>query len=242
MLSTRLSKRILLLLTVLAAAAVGAANASACGSGGYSYAGVSASHRAFGVSAVVTPLGGFRVRSGQVAGWVGVGGPGLGPKGADEWLQVGFSGFPQLRGADLYYEVTRPNGRPTYHQVEGNVPLGTPAKVAVLEIARRPNYWRVWLNGKPVSPAIHLSASHGRWAPIATAEAWDGGSGVCNGFLYRFHRVSLARVPGGGWHELSGGYQISSSSTRLARRTTGGGSFLAAEGDLALRTLASFNP
>jgi hypothetical protein len=241
MLSTRLSKRILLLLTVLAAAAAGAANASACGSGGYSYAGVSASHRAFGVSAVVTPLGGFRVRSGQVAGWVGVGGPGLGPKGADEWLQVGFSGFPQLRGADLYYEVTRPNGRPTYHQVEAGVPLGTPAKVAVLEIARRPNYWRVWLNGKPVSPAIHLPASHGRWAPIATAEAWDGGSGVCNGFLYRFRQVSVARTPGGNWTPLVGGAPITSSSTKLSRRT-GGASFLAAQGDDALRTIAAFSP
>jgi hypothetical protein len=241
MLSTRLSKRILLLLTVLAAAAAGAANASACGSGGYSYAGVSASHRAFGVSAVVTPLGGFRVRSGQVAGWVGVGGPGLGPKGADEWLQVGFSGFPQLRGADLYYEVTRPNGRPTYHQVEANVPLGTPAKVAVLEIARRPNYWRVWLNGKPVSPAIHLSASHGRWAPIATAEAWDGGSGVCNGFLYRFRQVSVARTPGGNWTPLVGGAPITSSSTKLSRGT-GGASFLAAQGEDALRTIAAFSP
>ena len=108
---------------------------------------------------------------------------------------------------------------------------------------KRPNVWRVWLNGNPASQPIYLPGSHGRWAPMATAESWDGGTaGSCNGFLYRFHRVSIARVPGGGWHELAGGYQISSSSTRLARSGHKGGSFLAAEGDLALRTLASFNP
>ena len=117
------------------------------------------------------------------------------------------------------------------------------ARSLQFEMHSRPNMWRVWLNGTAASQPIHLPASHGRWSPIATAESWDGGTAsTCNGFLYRFHRVSIARVPGGGWHELAGGYQISSSSTRLARGSRKGGSFLAAEGDLALRTLASFNP
>jgi hypothetical protein len=87
-----------------------------------------------------------------------------------------------------------------------------------------------------------MPGSHGRWAPIATAESWDGGTGgTCNGFLYRFHGVSIARTPGGGWTKLVGGYTISSSTTRLAR-TSRKGSFLAAEGDVALRSLASFSP
>jgi hypothetical protein len=221
----------------------GAPLALACGTAGYSYAGVAAPAHAYGIGATITPLAGFNVLSGHVAGWVGVGGPRQGPNGSDEWLQVGFSGFPELAGNDLYYELTLPGKQPTYHQLASNLPTGKSARIAVLEMHKRPNMWRVWLNGTAASAPIYMPGSHGRWSPIATAESWDGGTaGACNGFLYRFHRVSLARVPGGGWHELSGGYQISSSSTRLARRTTRGGSFLAAEGDLALRTLASFNP
>ena len=156
---------------------------------------------------------------------------------------MGFSGFPELTGNDLYYELALPGRAPTYHQLAANLPTGQAARMAVLEMHKRPNMWRVWLNGSAASKPIYLPGSHGRWSPIATAESWDGGtSGTCNGFLYRFHRVSIAHVPGGGWHQLAGGYQISSSSTQLARSGGNDGSFLAAEGDLALRTLASFNP
>jgi hypothetical protein len=106
----------------------------------------------------------------------------------------------------------------------------------------RPNMWRIWVNGAAAAQPIYLPGSHGRWAPIATAESWDGGSsGMCNGFLYRFNRVSIARVPGGGWQRLAGGYPISSSETRLARNSRKG-SFLAAQGELALRTLAAITP
>ena len=103
--------------------------------------------------------------------------------------------------------------------------------------------WRVWVNGSPASQPIYLPGSHGRWAPIATAESWDGGTGgTCNGFLYRFHRVSIARVPGGGWRQLAGGYHDQQPVDAHRAEHAAGGSFLAAEGDVALRTLASFNP
>jgi hypothetical protein len=241
---TKTLRLLLATAAVAAAALASAAGAFACGNTtGYSYAGMGAQYHAYGISAIITPLEAFDIFNGHVAGWVGVGGPRQGPNGSDEWLQVGFSGFPELAGNDLYYELTLPGKQPTYHQLASNLPTGKSARIAVLEMHKRPNMWRVWLNGTAASAPIYMPGSHGRWSPIATAESWDGGTaGACNGFLYRFHRVSLARVPGGGWHELSGGYQISSSSTRLARRSTGGGSFLAAEGDLALRTLASFNP
>ena len=240
---THTHRRLAVASLVAAIALFGAPLALACGTGGYSYAGVASSSHAFGIGATVTPLAGFNVLSGHVAGWVGVGGPGLGVNGSDEWLQVGFSGFPELAGNDLYFELALPGKQPTYHQLATNLPMGKAARIAVLEMHKRPNMWRVWLNGNAVSQSIYLPGSHGRWSPIATAESWDGGTaGACNGFLYRFHRVSIASVPGGGWHELAGGYPISSSSTRLARRSSKGGSFLAAEGDLALRTLASFNP
>jgi hypothetical protein len=234
--------------TLLAAAAVallalvGASGALACGTAGYSYAGLASPSRAFGIGATVTPLAGFNVHSGHVAGWVGVGGPHQGPHSSDEWLQVGFSGFPDAAGADLYYELTLPGKLPTYHQLATNLPLGKPARVAVLEMRERPNMWRIWVNGAAAAQPIYLPGSHGRWAPIATAESWDGGSsGMCNGFLYRFNRVSIARVPGGGWQRLAGGYPISSSETRLARNSRKG-SFLAAQGELALRTLAAITP
>lgn len=241
MASLRRTRIVVTLLALAAAAGFGAARAEACGSGGYSYAGLTAPARAFGVSATITPLRGFAVPSGHVAGWVGVGGPGLGPGGTDEWLQVGYSGFPGFAGNDLYYEVMRPSGRPTYHQLAANLPYGKPTRLAVLEMAGRANHWRIWLNNKPVSAPIYLPASHGRWSPIATAESWDGGSGTCNGFLYRFHGISVARVPGGGWVSLVGGYPIKSDGARIARNTHRS-SFLAAQGEDAFRTLASVTP
>src|SRR5262249_21578333 len=148
------------------------------------------------------------------------------------------SAFPWSDGSNLYYEVTRAGGQPTYNQIDSNLPVGQKARIAVLEMHARPNWWRVWLNGSPASAPIYLAGSHGRWAPIATAESWDGGSGgACNGFLYRFDRVSVAQAPGGGWHPLGGAEQISSTVTRVRRGAPA--SFLAAEGDDAFRLLAS---
>jgi hypothetical protein len=221
---------------------VGAPSALACGAGGYSYAGVGVTAPAFGIGATVTPLGRFDVVHGHVAGWVGVGGPRQGPNGTNEWLQAGLSGFPELTGNDLYYELMLPGRQPTYHQLAANLPMGKAARFAVLEMRGRPNWWRVWLNGSTASQPIYMPGSHHRWAPIATAESWDGGTaGQCNGFLYRFHQVSIAEAPGGGWQPLVRGYTITGSTTRIERSSTKG-AFLAAEGDVALRTLASLNP
>jgi hypothetical protein len=227
---------------VAVAVSGGAARAFACGSNGYSYAGVAAAGRAFGISASVSAVSGFPVLNGHVAAWVGVGGPGEGQDGTDEWLEIGLSGFPAVTGSDLYYEVSEPSGFPTYHQVASNLPVGKAFEVGVLEMHGRPNWWRVWLNGEAVSKPIRLPHSHGRWAPVATAESWDGGAhGVCNTFLYHFRRIRVADAPGGGWHGLSGGYPIQSSVTRV-RRSRGGGAFLAAEGDQAIRLLRTLRP
>ncbi len=236
-------KTLRLLLVTGAVAAVtlaGAARALACGnSSGYSYAGLAAPTSAHGISAMITPLSAFDVFNGHVAGWVGVGGPGEGPGGTNEWLQIGLSGYPSIFGSDIYYEVAMPGRYPTYHQVAANLPFGTVAKVTVLEMRNRPNWWRVWLNHKAVSPPIRLPDSHNRWIPIATAESWDGGTGgTCNTFLYRFRRVSIAQRAGGGWHLLSGGSQITSSVTKV-RRSPGAAAFLAAEGQSAFRFLAA---
>src|SRR6266487_5888955 len=233
--------RLLLLTAAVATVALGgAARAIACGnSGGYSYAGIGAPTHAYGVSALISPLDAFNVLNGHVAGWVGVGGPGEGPNGTDEWLQIGMSGFPGVFGSDIYYEVALPGRYPTYHQVAANLPFGTVAKVTVLEIHDRPDWWRVWLNHRPVSAPIRLPGSHDAWSPIATAESWDGGTGgACNTFLYRFRQVSIAHAPGGGWHQLTGGYPIQSATTRI-QRARGSSGFLAAEGRPAFQLLGA---
>jgi len=224
---------------VAAAALASAAGALACGNtNGYSYAGLGAPSHAYGISAIITPLDAFDIVNGHVAGWVGVGGPGEGPGGTNEWIQVGYSGFPSVTGSDIYYEVAQPSRFPTYHQVSAGLDFGVGTKVTVLEMHNRPNWWRVWVNHQPVSPPIRLPDSHGRWSPIATAESWDGGTGgACNTFLYQFRHVSIAHAAGGGWHQLTGGFQIRSASTRIQRHP-GMAGFFAAEGRPAFQFLA----
>ncbi|HEY2355320.1 MAG TPA: hypothetical protein VGH79_10530 [Gaiellaceae bacterium] len=225
----------LLLATVAVAAlslVTSVATASACGQNGYSYAGLGAPTAGSGISAVITALGPFSIPNGHVAGWVGVGGPGEGPHGTDEWVQIGLSGFPGLY-SDIYYEVTTPHHNPVYHEVMSNPPSDHPYRVAVLE--DRPNWWRVWLDGKPVSPSIHLPQSHNQFMPIATAEAWDGGTGgACNNFLYSFQHVKVAHKPRGVFHSFTGGYKITSAKTTMKRA---GAAFIAAEGTSSIRTL-----
>jgi hypothetical protein len=235
---TKTLRLLLATATVATAALVSAVGALACGNNsGYSYAGLGAPNNAFGISALITPLDAFDIVNGHVAGWVGVGGPGEGPNGSNEWIQIGYSGFPSITGSDIYYEVAQPGRYPTYHQVSAGLPNGTPSKVTVLEMYKRPNWWRVWFNHRPVSPPIRLPGSHGRWSPIATAESWDGGTGgTCNTFLYRFRRVMIAHGPGGGWHPLTNGYPIQSATTRI-RHLGGPAGFLAAEGRPAFQLL-----
>jgi len=220
----------------------GAARASACGSNGYAYAGIGATQPAFGISATLSSVDAFTLLHGHVAGWVGVGGPGQGPGGTDEWLQIGLSAFPGVPGSDIYYELAEPSQGPVYHQIAGNVPAEKQIKVAVVEMQNRRNWWRVWLNGHAASKPIRLPDSHDRWSPIASAESWDGGTGgACNTFLYHFRRIRIAHAPGGGWHKLSRGYPIRSAPTRI-RRSHGWDAFLAAEGERAIRLLRSLTP
>src|SRR5262249_23678606 len=63
------------------------AAANACG--GYSYAGVQDARAASGIRATLVQVDTPRVARGHVAAWVGVGGPGQGAGGRDEWIQIG---------------------------------------------------------------------------------------------------------------------------------------------------------
>ena len=207
--------RLLLATTAVATVALcGAVRALACGnSDGYSYADIAApTHAAYGISALITPLSPFDVLNGHVAAWVGVGGPGEGPGGSNEWLQVGLYGFPSTTGSDISYEVALPGRFPTYHQVSSGLAVGTNTKVTVLEMHGRANRRRVRVNHKPVSAPILLPESHDRWSPIATTESWDGGTGgTCNTSPYDFSQVSIAHAPGGDWQPLANDYPIQGS-------------------------------
>ena len=208
------SRSILALAAVALASLAGASGAFACGTGGYTYAGVAAPTRAYGVSAVITPLSGFNVLSGHVAGWVGVGGPGQGLDGGDAWIQAGIASMP---GMDpfLYAEITREGRDPQFVLIEEGVPVGRSHHIAVLEMSGRPGWWRVWVDGHAVTDSIELPGSSGRWAPIATAESWNAGTAACNAFAFRFERVSVSYVGGGSWRPFVSAHRFLDSAHTL---------------------------
>jgi len=215
--------------------------ALACGSNGYTYAGLASPSMAHVVGARLTAIGAPSVANGHVAGWVGVGGPGEGPNGKDEWIQVGFSGFAGSPNSDLYYEVTRAGSAPRYVEVAHSLPPGTSRRVAVLEVGGQPNAWRVWVNGAPVSKAIYLPQSHGTWRGIATAESWTtGGQTACNGFGYRFDDIKIAQQAGGSWRSLSNALPIRTGVNKLLRPSAA--SFEAISGQLKLVPLLTPAP
>lgn len=195
---------------VLAAVAPGAASPRTCGSGahgapGYGYAGHQAAGVAHGIRATITPLARAGVSAGHVAGWVGVGGPRQGRDGETVWLQAGVASLPG-RAAMVYAEITRAGEDPVFVPVRENVATGESHTVAVLEMAGRPNVWRVWVDGKPVTGPLLLPGSTGRWRPIATAESWNGGTTACNSFAFRFDGVGVATAGGGGWRAFVPGF------------------------------------
>jgi hypothetical protein len=178
--------------------------AASCAASTYSYAGVSSINARYGVSARISAARRPDVQNGHVAGWVGVGGAGLGPGSTDEWLQVGISAKPGQDPA-LYYEVALPNQAPRYVMLKGHLPIDKTFDVSVLELQHRPGTWQVWVNGSRMTAAIYLPGSHGAWRPIATAESWSGDSaGTCNTFAFRFQQIEVAAKPGGDWQPIDG--------------------------------------
>jgi len=179
-------------ISLAAAVSVGAARAGgssqACGVAPYSYAGVIGRGPSRGVMATVAVAAGPQIPHGHVAAWVGVGGVGLGPRGTSEWLQVGFAATDTTT-TQLYYELTRPYKDPAFVALQSRVTVGEHHRFGVIEMERRPNWWRVWLDGSPVTKPIYLPASHERWAPVATSESWNGGVPSCNAFDFRFANI-----------------------------------------------------
>jgi hypothetical protein len=215
---TRVRKRAVLVVLVgaVTVAALGGASPQASAgraciagahAGGYSYAGHQEAHRGHGVRATISITSAPSVHAGHVAGWVGVGGPGQGTNGSDEWIQAGIAAMPGGRPF-LYTEITRPDGETRFVLIEKRVELGEPHDVAVLETAGHRGAWRVWVDGRAVTDPILLRGSSGRWAPIVTAESWNARSAACNSFGFRFEDVAVSAGAGGSWRAFVPGHRF----------------------------------
>jgi hypothetical protein len=193
--------------------------ADVAGNGGYTYAGHQASYRGHGIRATITLTRAPEVAAGHVSGWVGVGGPGQGANGEDAWIQIGIG---KVQGAEpfLYAEITRGGRYPQLIVLEQPVRVGHARNLAVLEMGRRPGFWRVWVDGKPRTQPVKIRGSSGRWAPIATAESFNGGTGACNGFAYRFERVGVSHGGGGSWKPFVSAYRFLDGSYKLRALAT----------------------
>jgi len=208
--------RILLVLLACCAAAVLAPAALACPKG-YSYAGLYSASRASGISATISMLdtpSAFGEAS-HVAGWVGVGGPGLGPNGSDEWLQVGLATFGTSSGGRLYYELARPGSPPQYQELAAGIVPGIRVRVAVLELPYARNQWIV-VSPAGVSGPFYLPHSHRSWAPVATAESYAE-TQRCNRYAYRFDGLQLARKDGT-WQTMRRAGTLQDPGWRLRRQ------------------------
>jgi hypothetical protein len=196
----RLAGIALTLFAVLALAPAGEAHSAArtCWSQ-YSYDGVQSPTTAYGVAATLTVRAPSVVRIGHVAAWIGVGGAGSGPRGADEWVQAGIA-HDAGDEAVLYYEYKRPDDAAATFVRLQPVVAGESHALSVTELASRPGVWRVRIDGVAWGAPIVLPGSHGRFAPNATAENWDGGvPGSCNTYSFSFSSLALRLRYAGSW-------------------------------------------
>ena len=217
-----------LVFLVAAPAEAGDASATGCGVQAFSYAGVQADNKANGISATLSTTAPPSVADGHVGGWVGLGGTSAGPGGVSEWIQTGLAAFPSDQTSQMYYEVTVAGGDPRYVELDSSVGAGVSHHFSVLEIANRKSWWRVWVDGKPVSPPIHLPGSDNAWYPQAVAENWNGGTGACNSYSYRFADVTLAGGAGGTWRPLEKSYIFQDAGYHVVPISNSPRSFLAA--------------
>lgn len=160
---------------------------------GYTYAGIRGSTPVYGVSANIvvktSPKLDNNPSSHSVA-WIGL------SRERQSWIQAGIA-----QGNSLYYEIGSPELDGGYSIVFlGRVEIGESRRFAVLATANQPDSWRVWLDGKPVSPVIRLP-NFGWRTTYAGAENRRSENG-CNEFSYEFGNVRTAKVPGGIWRPI----------------------------------------
>jgi hypothetical protein len=201
----------LVALTAFAVSPSTAGEAQPCVQKGYSYAGVVGRGPATGVSAVLTAATKPEVRSGHVAAWIGIGGRGAGPNGADVWLQAGLVSYPQT-GNRLYYELMLPQGR-RYVELARDVQPARRLNLAVLE-SPRAGAWQVLVDGRAITAPLELPGSHASWPAIATAESWAHGRQACNSYAFGFAAPS-ERGLDGVWRPLPRGRVLQTSATAV---------------------------
>jgi hypothetical protein len=105
----------------------------------------------------------------------------------------------------------------------------------------------VWLNNKAVSPVTALPKSHGRFAPQAIGETWNGATNKCNVWGYGFGAVQVAAKPGGSWQNGKAGYKwqnrqqvlVKTSSNSFNARSAGSATAIPADQPPLLGELAS---
>jgi hypothetical protein len=202
------------LLATVAAVAPATSSAS-CNATGYTYAGIESWESSHGVAATLTVVEQPTVVAGHVAAWIGVGGPGAAAGGADLWLQAGLSSRPG-RAPHVYYELVRSGGPRRYREIGAGLRAGERRRVAVVEMTRRPTWWRVFVDGRPVTAPLHLPGKTS-WEPTATAESWNPGAATCNVYAFRFDAIRLAAERGGPWRAWSHAATLRDSGTALRR-------------------------
>jgi hypothetical protein len=219
-----------LALAVLAAtpAEGGSTHANGCGVESFEYAGLQAANTAHGVSATIGTTIAPAVSDGHVGGWIGLGGTSAGPNGKAEWIQTGLAAFQSDDTSHMYYEVTVAGSTPRYVELASHIRAGISHRFAVLEMAGRKSTWRVWVDSRPVSPPIYLPGSHDTWYPQVVAENWNGGTGACNTYSYRFGNVNLAQQSGGSWQPLGGSSEFQDPGYHVVAISHTPRSFLAA--------------
>jgi hypothetical protein len=213
---------------VTAPAEGGSSAATGCGVQAFSYAGVQASIKAHGITATLATTSAPAVTNGHVGGWIGLGGTTAGPGGAAEWIQTGLAAFASDDTSQMYYEVTVAGSPPKYVELGADIGAGVEHQFAVLEMAGRKSWWRVWVDGTAVSPPIYLPSSDGKWYPQAVAENWNGNAGACNDYSYKFSNVSLAHDRGGAWRPLKASYVFQDAGYHIVPISSTPRSFLAA--------------
>ncbi len=217
-------------------ATAGRACLNGANANGYSYAGHQSAYRGHGVRATILLTRAPAIEAGHVAGWVGVGGPGQGANGGDAWIQSGIASMPGLPPM-LYAEITREGSDPEFIVLREDVEIGQNYKLAVLEMAKRKGWWRVWVDGEPATAPVRLRGSSGRWAPIATAESWNGRTAACNAFGFRFERVSVSYGGGGSWRPFVSEHRFLDDGNQLRDLAAA-----PAETGVYRRTLSSAKP
>ena len=173
-----------LVFLAVAPAEGGRARPNACGAQEYSYAGLQSEGKAHGIAATLTALTTPNVQDGHVAGWIGVGGVDAGPGGTADWLQVGYASFSPDPTIKLYYELTVPGKDTRYVELDSKVVPGEKHQVAVLEMANRNAWWRVWLDGKPATAPRPTSRPVTK-SPAGRVGGVRTGAGVANFSLER---------------------------------------------------------